>query len=287
MKKSITITLGLFALSATWISCNKTPSPDIETGTDEIILQMEDETMQADVDYTKATAVTSMPGTLYWGGTTGGNAAGTANEATKWSAAQGTVSSSKISTGKYQTYSPTTYNYYVSNVNFTVGADTNIAASNSTDIIAGRGAQTTSTTPSVTLNHIFARTGTLTMNTQSGYTISGISWTIKANGGYSGVAGTYSIRQGAWTGVTTGLGSTAISSSSDMYLIPGSYVISCTYTLTKGDWTHQFTKSATVSLVGGAVNNITGTASGGTASEIVISVSLTAWGTQNHTPTFS
>ncbi len=253
----------------------------------EIILGLEDGSMRAEVDYTKATPVTSLPSTLYWGATTGGNAAGSAAETTKWSAASFSVSSSQIATGKYQTASPTAYNHYVSNVAFTVGEDTQVSASNATDVIVGRTAQSSTNTPSVTLNHIFARTGTLTMNTQSGYTISDVSWTIAANGGYSGTAGTYSLRQGAWTGVTTGLSSTAVTSSSDLFLIPGSYTISCSYRLTKGDWTNTFTKSATVNLVGGKINNITGTASGGSASEIVLSLSLTAWSSQDHNLSFN
>lgn len=267
-------------------SCQK--SQEIFSGEGkEIILGVEDAAIRAEVDYTKADPVVSLPSTLYWGATTGGNAAGSAAETTKWSAASFSVSSSQIATGKYQTASPTAYNHYVSNVAFTVGADTQVSASNATDVIVGRLAQSSSTTPSVTLNHIFARTGTLTMNTQSGYTISDVSWTIAANGGYSGTAGTYSLRQGAWTGVTTGLSSTAVTSSSDLFLIPGSYTISCSYRLTKGDWTNTFTKSASVSLVGGKINNISGTASGGSASEIVLSLSLTAWSSQDHTLSFN
>ena len=283
MKKTFIILIIALAFNP---SCQK--SQEIFPGEGkEIILGVDDGSIRAEVDYTKATPVTSLPSTLYWGATTGGNAAGSAAETTKWDAASFSVSSSQIATGKYQTVSPTAYNYYVSNVAFTVGGDTQVSASNATDVIVGRTAQNSSTTPSVTLNHIFARTGTLTMNTQSGYTISDVSWTIAANGGYSGTAGTYSLRQGVWTGVTTGLSSTAVTSSSDLFLSPGSYTISCSYRLTKGDWTNTFTKSATVGLVGGKINNITGTASGGSASEIVLSISLTAWSTQDHTLSFN
>ena len=247
----------------------------------EIFLVVDDDQITAE---TKTTAVTAVPSTLYWGATTGSGG----SEATKWSSTSASVSSSKIYTGKYQTYSPTTYNYYVSNVNFTVGANTSMSASNTTDVVVGR-TSTNSTTPSVELQHIFARTGSFTMNTQTGYSISNVSWKISG----AGTAGTYNLRTGAgytdgtgWSSLTA-LSETAITSSSDLYVVPGTYTIKCTYTLTKGDWSNTFTKSATVNLVGGKINNITGTASGGAATEIVITVSLAAWGSQNHTPTFS
>ncbi len=280
----ITILLLSFICLVTTFSCEKVTMASLQG--DEIVFALSGDEGFV-VDQTKTSAVNSLPGSLYWGTTTGGNATGTANEAAKWGPTTGTVSSSKIYTGKYQTYSPTAYNHYVSNISFTVNANTSVSASNGTDVIVGRATQDNTSAPSITMTHIFARTGTLTMNTQSGYTISGISWTIKANGGYSGTAGTYSLRQGAWTGVTTGLGSTAISSSSDLYLIPGSYIISCTYTLSKGDWTKSFTKSATVTLVGGKVNNITGNASGGEASEITVGVSLAAWSSKDHSMSIS
>lgn len=283
------INISMILALAVPLACQKSAPDGPELGGPEIVLQVDNQ-MDAVVTTKAVTAVESLPSSLYWGATTGGNAAGSSNETTKWSAASKNVSTGKISTGKYQTASPTTYNYYVSNVNFTVGANTSVTATggtSGTDVICGRGARTSNATPSVTLDHIFCRTGTLTMNTQSGYDISNISWTIAGEGAITGTAGTYSMRSGTWTSSSAALSSTAITSSSDMYLIPGSYTFSCTYTLTKGDWTQTFTKSATVTLVGGKVNNITGTASGGSASQIVISVSLTAWGTENLTPTFS
>lgn len=244
---------------------------------DEIILHVGDEfTVE-----TKTSEITSVPSTLYWGATTG-----TSSESTKWSTTSATVSYNQISTGKYQTYSPTNYNYYVSNLDFTAGGDMSVP-NNGTDVLAGRTYQSSSTNPSVILNHIFARTGSLTMNTQAGYTISGVSWAIVGKSAINGTAGTYNMRSQSWTASSSTLSEQAISSSSNLYLIPGTYTFKCTYTLTKGDWSYTFTKSADVTIVGGKVNNITGTASGGSASEIVIGLSLTAWSEQNHTPTLS
>ena len=235
----------------------------------EIVLHLDDEG-KFTVD-TKATAVTALPSSLYWGMTYSN---GTVKQATT----SKSVSSSKISTGYYQTASPTTYVHYVSNVNFTAGG-TMTVANNGTDVIVGK-SSSSSTTPFVTLNHIFARTGTLTCNTQSGYTISGVSWTITSYGSTTGTAGTYNVSSESWTARSAALSETSINSSSDLYLIPGEYTIKVSYTLSKGDYSQSFTKSGRVTLSAGNVNNITCTASGGTAQEIVISVSLTAWTTR-------
>ena len=228
---------------------------------------------------TKATAITSVPSTLYWGATTG-----TSSESSKWAASSASVSSSKINTGHYQTASPTAYNYYVANQSFSVGATTSMTvANNNTDVIAGRTAASSSLTPSVTLGHIFARTGTLTANAPSGYTISGVSWKIVGKSDINGTAGTYNMTSGAWSAASTKLSSeTSLTSSSDMYLIPGTYTIKVTYTLSKGEWSSTATKSADVTLVQGKINNITGTVNNlGGASEIVLSLSVSDWTTNN------
>ena len=281
MRKTIILAAAaLLPLAA----CNKEEAPGLLQEPREIVLGLAGDNIDMDVT-TKATAITAVPASLYWEGTSGTFKSETA----KWSSASATVSSGKIGTGKYQTSTPTAYNYYVANSAITFGAGgSTIAASNATDVIAGcTTAATTSTAPAVTLDHVFARTGTLTCNTQSGYTISGVSWKIVSKtGGTGGTAGTYNIATKAWSGVTA-LASTAITSTSDMYLTPGAYTVTVTYTLTAGDWKGTFTKSGDVTLVAGKVNSITCTATGGSASQISIGVTLTAWGSQSHTVTLS
>ena len=276
-------TICLLAAGLVAASCNKlasTSEPVYYSEPEEIVLNVGDG-FEAVVD-TKATALTAVPGTLYWGASTG-----TSTETVKWATASGTVTSSKINTGKYQTATATAYNYYVASQTFTVAGDMTVA-NNSNGVVAGRTAQNSTTNPAVTLNHIFARTGTLTCNAQSGYTISGVSWKIVGKSTINGTAGTYNMKSQGWTAASTKLTSdTAITSSSDMYLIPGTYTLKVTYTLAKGDWSETFTKSCDVTIVGGKINNVTCTAIGGAASQIVISVSLADWGTQNHTPTLS
>ncbi|MGM9790844.1 MAG: hypothetical protein ACI3Y4_00400 [Candidatus Cryptobacteroides sp.] len=259
-------------------SCAKSVEPENQDPK-EIVLCVGGDTIDMQVQ-TKTTAITDVPSSLYYSMTTGT----LGSETSKKVSASGNVGSGKIATGVYQTLSPTSYNYYVSNAAIAFSASgSTISAANTTDVIAGK-VTSNKTNPTVTLNHVFARTGGLTLNSQSGYALSNVSWSIESISG--GTGGTYNIAKNNWTSVTA-LSSTSLTETSDLYLVPGDYTLSVTYTLTKGDWNQTFTKKATVTLAAGNVNNITGTASGGNASEISISVTLTEWGTNNITATFS
>ena len=281
--KKITLLLTAAALAATLLSCNKEDSSAVSDGAGKEIVLMMDESFDASVD-TKTTAITSAPSSLYWGASTG--SAG--SETVKWASASATVSSNKISTGKVQTSPATTYNYYVSNLQPTIAAaqTTITVPDNGTDYLAARVASN-SATPSIALNHIFARTGTLTLNKPSGhdsYSLTVNWWKIVGKSTINGTAGTYNMTTDAWTAASTKLSSaTTITSGSDLYLIPGDYTISVNYTYGVGDYTQTVTKSADVTLQKGKVNNITGTAVFVDASSIVLTVSVTAWGTNNIT----
>lgn len=258
--------------------CAKSVEPENQHP-QQIVLCVGDDTIDMDVQ-TKATAITEIPSSLYFSVTTGTRGS---SETTKKASASVSPASGKIATGLYQTANATSYNYYVSNcpISFAASGST-VSASNATDVIAGT-ATSDSTSPSVTLDHIFARTGKLTLNTQDDYVLSKVSWSISSSTG--GTSGTYNIAKQVWSSLTA-LASTSITGSSDMYLVPGNYTLTVKYTLTKGDWTKSFTKSAVVTLVGGKINNISGTASGGNASEISLSVSLTPWGSTDITADF-
>lgn len=226
---------------------------------------------------TKATAVSSLPSTLYWGATSGTR--GTIGETRKWNASSGSVVGSTLPTGQFVTV-PEVLNYYVSNHSFTVPATGNItmAVDNSMDVVAGWTASATdSNTPSVTLNHIFARTGTLTLNLPYGYSASGVSWSIKGNGVLTGTAGTYNLSTGAWIASSASLDYTTITSGSDLYLLPGDYDVKITFTATRGGFSKTYTQVGTVTMEAGKRNNITASSSSDDSTEIIISLSLTPW----------
>lgn len=259
--------------------CNKSDlaqgqkAPEEATKSREIVLNVADG-FDAQVE-TKATAITSVPSSLYWGATTG--SAG--SETSKWAVENKTGITSSIATGRYQTLSPTTYNYYVSNQTFSIGAakTTITVADNSTDVLSAR-VSSNSTAPSVPLGHIFCRAkmGEHSDGSGSGE-ISSVTYTIASNGAVSGTAGVFNMTTDAWESASSSLSSTAISTGSDLYLIPGSYTITANYTVTNGDNVQNLTKSATVTLDQGKINTIRCTLPRVSVDPITITVSVTAW----------
>lgn len=266
-----------FALLAAVVLSSSCDEGTVKTSFEgqQIAFMLEGEGIDLNVS-TKATAVTTVS-TVYWEAKQSGTV--------KHAVASYSVSSGTVNTGKYWTLGAS-YDYMVANVAFTTSTGA-ISATNATDIVVGTASGVTGNSCSVTLNHIFARTGTLTLNPQSGYEISDISWKIKAKGSASGTAGTYTIGTGWAATATTSLSEQAFTGSSDLYLIPGSYTITVSYKLKKGGYEESFTKSADVTLVAGKKNNITGTATGGSASEIAFSVTVTPWGDNDITLTLS
>lgn len=263
----------LSAIAILLLSCNKVeeiPYYDVPT---EIVLQVGDEDgLIGSVD-TKTSSVDAVPGAVYWGATTGSGG----SQSTKWSSAYSGVYGGAIYTGRYQTASATSYNYYVSNINMSVGANTTVYATNDTDVIVGYTAGSSSTNPSVNLYHVFARTGSISVTTTNG-SFSPSSYSIAGYSSINGTAGTYNLRTGEWSGVSQ-LGNTGFNGSSDLYLIPGTYTIYVYGTYTRGDYSWTGTKSGTVTLTGGKVNNIS-MSWPDMGTEIVVSVSLTGWSSQ-------
>lgn len=257
-------------------SCQKESSVVTPGEPKEIVLSLAGDDLGLEVS-TKASAteISAVPSSLYLMMKNGNS--------TKLASSSKTVSGGKIATGLYQTKTATAYTYYLSNLAITPGSSSNsgtIAAANTTDVLAGYTAATASTTPAVTLEHVFARTGSISLAAPSGYTISGTSFKISSSVAGTGTAGTYSLSDKKWSSTTLLSTATELTSSSDLYLIPGTYTIACTYTLAKGDYSETFTKNATVTLVAGKKCNISGTAPGGNAQAITLSVTLTPWSDQ-------
>ena len=271
MKRFTFIPFAIAALLT--LSCQKNIASVDACAPQEIVLAISEAPVEVFTGTKAITPVNSLPASLYWGATTGSG-----SESTKWASASGTVSAGKINTGKYQTATPTTYNYYLSNVSMSIGANTTVSATggtSGTDVICGR-ATSISATPSVTMDHVFARTGSITTTCTNG-SLTGLSYTIKAKGDNTGTTGTYNLRTDAWSSASGITSDTAITGSSDLYLIPGDYTIKATGTYTRGDYVATKTMTGTVTLTGGKINNIAlAWPDGGT--EIVITVTLTPWG---------
>ena len=278
MKK---ISFVLFALIAV-TACNKELCSQENSEQQEIVINVDGDGIIADVT-TKTSAVTTMPASLYFAGTTGTNT----SQTSKWASVSKTVSSNKINTGYYQTATATSYNYYLSNCNMSTAATgcSITADGSSIDAIAGVTKASTSTSPSVTLNHIFGRTGTLSASC-SGYTLTNVTYKLKSKGTTTGTKGTYNIYSGSWSS-TTALSETTITSSSDLYLIPGTYTLTISGTRTKGDFTNTFSGSVDINIVAGKTHAISATITGDPAVQIVVSTTLTAWSSTTLTPSIS
>ncbi len=262
--------------------CPAPPSPTpVPEKSEEVILYLWQDPS------TKTSAVTQLS-TVFWGTTTGGDAEGSSAEVVNWCAgANGALSATPadgvVSTGRYiDAEAPGSRNYYVANVDFTLGSTTTLSALNTTDIVAGRVFDSSISTPSVTLRHIFARLGTLTLEPPAGYTISGISWSLQGKTQPFGTAGTYNLTNGSWSGCS-GLGSaTPVTSGSDLYLIPGTYTLLCRYTLSMNGQTQVKEAQADVTLQEGRIHHISGTAVAGSLTQLVLSVDIAPWG-NSHT----
>lgn len=191
--------------------------------------------------------------------------------------------------GKYWPSTNPTYHFYASNAAVTVSASgATVAAANTKDVVCAYLPASEvgyKATNSLAFEHVFARIGDVTVSAATGYTLSGVSITLVPKTG-----GTYNLFSGAgktdgtgWSatidGTATGIANaTAGTKSNDIYLVPGQYELTATWTATNGNYTQTYSnKKKTVSIVGGKVNKIT-TTLGGEASEIEFNITVADWG---------
>lgn len=183
--------------------------------------------------------------------------------------------------GKYWPNTEVSYHFYASNADIAFAADgCTVEGDGTSDIVcAYNPSPVYGTQNSLAFEHIFARIGKVIINPQEGYDISDIKVNITCP-----TAGKFNIRTGA--GKTDGTGWTKGDASdhllaygdNDLYVLPGTYRISVSYSLKRDAWSDSFEKSATVDIVGGKINNIIGTAIGGKASDISFNISVADWG---------
>lgn len=173
--------------------------------------------------------------------------------------------------GKYWPSSSVSWNFYASNAAMTFAASgaTIAVADSNNDIVADyiEGA-TYKTSNALTFEHILCQLGTVTMKGPDGFTVTDLKVSLQPI--YSG---TYNMRTDAWTRGTasaavyvfgtaaTGVDlpaatNTATSVDNDLWLVPGQYQLTATYTISKGDWSNSYEKHATVTLLQGVNNNL-------------------------------
>lgn len=190
---------------------------------------------------------------------------------------------------------PTTdpsYKFYASNVELTPSASgPSVSAASSTDVVvAVLASPTFKAVNTLAFSHVFARITTVTINPPAdGAKIDKLSLKVtpKTGGTYSLFSGNGKTDGTGWS--TTSNGSetvlcetatqtaNAVTKTNDLYLVPGTYTLTVSYTLSKPGYSEDFTKTATVSIVGGKKNTLNATLPNSNATEIEFSVEVASW----------
>jgi hypothetical protein len=288
MRNFLTIAAALLCV----LSCNKGPAP-ASSGSDEILFRAEG-SFSASVT-TKATEVTGSNLSQIYVSASYGN---TGSEQELWTSVSFSKSSDKYSGGKYwpnYTTNSIGMHFYSSNLPLTFSSTGAVVAvpNCDTDVVCAY-CQNPSWKAENTLymNHILARLGKCTITLPSGYSGSGLTVKITPN-----TSGTYDIREAKWitstpassqVTIATTLGSSG--NANDIYLLPGNYTLTATYTLTKGTgsgaYSQTFTKTASVNLAPGMINLISATLPEGEATDIVFAISVNPWTDYSITASF-
>ena len=137
--------------------------------------------------------------------------------------------------------------FYASNIPMTFdAAGTYITTSTDNDAVVGYIPSPNIERPNgLLLTHVFSRVKTVTCTNKDGFDISDIEIRVTPK-----VSGTYNLRTGLWSDTATGAPVTVSSSSlgpkeQDLWLIPGTYWISCTWTASKTGCTPVTTNAET------------------------------------------
>jgi hypothetical protein len=283
--KLIPIVASLMALSLL-LSCNKAPSPS-EPG--QIVFRTQPK-ITVDVQ-TKASEVNQAALVA-----SGFKVSATTGEAESETAVWTDVAFTKgteyfqASGGKWWPSTDPNYHFYTSNITLTHTDDgATVSATNDVDVVCAYLPDPNYNEPNtLAFKHIFARITDVTLTAVDDYTITNISVTITPKTG-----GTYNLRTGAdqtngtgWSDLVSGspvtiANTTPGTKANDLYLVPGTYTVTATWTATKGNYTKTFSnRTCDIDVVGGAINSISAQLTGD-ASEVVFSVNVTAWGSHD------
>ena len=146
----------------------------------------------------------------------------------------------------------------------------------------------------LTFEHIFARLGNVTVTPPSGYTATSVNISFTPY-----ISGNYNIKTKEWSNKETDsvsplktiASASGSNSGNDIWLVPGSYILTANYTLQKGSgggaYSESFTKTAEVVLQAGKINSIQTTLPDGNATNISFSVTVTPWSNNNITAVFT
>ena len=264
MKRTIKSIVTLVAVAVAGVSCLQLEQPALNGNLsgDEIVFGA-DAHIEVETKASSGTSETTSLTSFYVSAVTG--SAGSESSAfNSTTFTQVTGSSPAVYTGgKMWAATDQSWKFYASNAPLTFHADgTTVAASNTTDVVCAYLTDGTyKTKNTLTFEHIFARFGRVDVAAASGYTISNISIRITPKTG-----GTYNLRTGAgqtdgsgWSSVTTGSATVVANqvgaNGNDIYLVPGIYQVTATWTATHSGTSITYTdKVVNVPIVGGKTN---------------------------------
>jgi hypothetical protein len=179
------------------------------------------------------------------------------------------------------------YHFYSANSAITfAAAGCTVSANAANDVVCAYMPSPSYLSPNtLSFAHIFARVGSCTVTAVDGYTISGVSVSItpKTSGTYNIRTGNGSIDGTGWSSTSNGsavgiANATPGTKSNDVWLVPGSYDLTVTWTAAKDNYSYTFSnRTVNVALQGGKVNNIS-LGLTGDADKIQFSVSVADWG---------
>ena len=214
--------------------------------------------------------------------------------------------------GKYWPSTDENYHFYASNASMTYSSSGTTITANTADnldIVADYVASPTwKQTMSLQMDHVFAQVGTVKLLLPEGCWVENLKvWVTPVT------SGTLNLKTGAWSNKTNGsvvylvgTSSTGVSISTEggsytsadnnLWLVPGTYSLSVSYTIHKGDYQVTFSGSSAKTAAGlvfaaGFNNNIIPTKLNGVeipnipepdgAQEITFSVTVTPWDNQD------
>ena len=164
------------------------------------------------------------------------------------------------------------YRFYGCNVSMTHSSDgPYVDVTSDTDVVcAVNTSPVYNNSNGLTFKHIFGRIGNVEVTAETGFTISGITiyLTPKTGGRYHLLAGNGQTDGMGWSNLTTGdpvniANSTPGTKVNDVYLVPGSYTITASWTATKNGSSNTFTdKTREIEISSGINNTITLTLGG-------------------------
>ena len=192
-------------------------------------------------------------------------------------------------TGKWWPLSDESYRFYAVfpsdyALSYAAGGPT-ISASNAHDIVvAYMSSPTYKAVNTLNFKHIFARLKNVTVTASAGYTLSDIDIKItpKTGGTYNLYAGAGQTDGTGWSSLTSGPATSIAdvepgTQVNDIYLVPGTYTLTASWTATKGAYSEEFAeKRVDVPLVAGKTSNIAVNLTGN-AEELQLTVGVTEW----------